>query len=100
MKKLLLLTAILSSALYADEYVAQDEVYRDLRGVEYIRAVDGDTVEVNIRGMHPVFGKNLKIRVADIDAAEMRTSDPCEKRMAILAKEFVHADSVDHRSLW
>jgi endonuclease YncB( thermonuclease family) len=63
---------------------------RDVKGVEYIRAVDGDTVEVNIRGLHPVFGENLKVRLADIDAPEMRTKNECEKRLANIAKQFVH----------
>lgn len=34
--------------------------------VEYLRTLDGDTIEVNIRGVHPVFGEKIKVRFADI----------------------------------
>jgi micrococcal nuclease len=63
--------------------------YRDIRGVSFVRVVDGDTIVVNIRGAHPAFGKELRVRIADIDAPEMRTSNECEKRLAFRAKRHV-----------
>jgi micrococcal nuclease len=102
MKLLVVFLVLFSSVSYSQRRMPvmkkkDPDMNRDLNGVEFIRAVDGDTIEVNIRGAHPVFGHVLKIRIRDIDTPEMRTSDPCEKRLALLAKEFTH-EFLDTRS--
>lgn len=62
---------------------------RPISRVEYLRTLDGDTIEVNIRGVHPVFGEKIKVRFADIDAPEIKSKNECEKRLAVKAKEYV-----------
>jgi endonuclease YncB( thermonuclease family) len=59
------------------------------RCVEYVRNYDGDTITVSIQDIHPLFGDTINVRVAGIDAAELRTEDKCERRMAVLAKTYV-----------
>lgn len=53
--------------------------------VEYVRTHDGDTVIVNIPLLPKVFGHNLPIRIAHIDAPELISDSPCEKREALTA---------------
>ena len=62
---------------------------KSLRCVEYKWNYDGDTVTVNIPDVHQLIGEHIMIRVAGIDAAEMKTNDSCEKRMAIRAQKEV-----------
>lgn len=59
------------------------------RCVEYIRNYDSDTVTVRIPEIHEFFGDTINVRLADIDTAELRTEDHCEKEMATIAKDFV-----------
>lgn len=58
--------------------------------VEYIDNYDGDTVKVNLPNFHYIFGKDLSVRIANIDTAEIKTKNPCEKTAAIKAKKLVH----------
>ncbi len=75
------------------------------RCVEYLRNYDGDTVSVNIPDLHPLLGKNIRVRLRGIDTAEMKPKrrcrglspaqcnarQSCEKRMAIRAQEYLQA---------
>lgn len=49
-------------------------------GVEYVRNYDGDTMTVNIPGVHPLFGNEIGIRVRGIDTLEIRVKYPFEKQ--------------------
>lgn len=57
--------------------------------VEYVKNYDGDTITVNIPNVHPIIGEEISVRVLGVDTAEIRTSDECEKEMAIAAKLYV-----------
>ena len=57
--------------------------------VEYVKNYDGDTITVNIPNVHPIIGDEISVRVLGIDTAEIRTTDDCEKEMAIVAKLYV-----------
>lgn len=57
--------------------------------VSYVKNYDADTITFNIKGVHPIIGKNINIRVKNIDSPEIRTRDKCEKELVKLAKEFV-----------
>jgi endonuclease YncB( thermonuclease family) len=61
----------------------------NIEGVMYIDAYDGDTFTVNIKDLPDIFGKNVPVRIAHIDAAEIRSSDPCEVKAALKARELV-----------
>ena len=56
--------------------------------VEYVRNHDGDTFTINIAGTHPLFGREITVRVKGIDAPEMDAQGHCEKSAARRAKEF------------
>lgn len=47
---------------------------------------DGDTFRANIKGVHPVIGERMSIRVAGIDTPEIRGKCPKEKALARKAK--------------
>lgn len=59
------------------------------RCVTYVKNYDADTITFNIGNIHPLLGDSISIRVAGVDTPEIRTKDPCEKRVANQAKEFV-----------
>lgn len=40
-------------------------------GVQYLRNYDGDTVTVNIFGVHPLLGREIGVRLKDVDTPEM-----------------------------
>jgi endonuclease YncB( thermonuclease family) len=58
--------------------------------VDFIRAYDGDTIKVNIKGVHPLIGKRINIRVKGIDTPEIKTKDKCEKTKARSARKLVN----------
>lgn len=60
-----------------------------LNCVEFIRNYDADTLTVNIPGAHPLFGKNISVRIRGVDTPEMRGKGPCEKELAKKAQEKV-----------
>ena len=57
--------------------------------VQYVENYDGDTVTVNIPRVHPLLGRNIKIRVRGIDTPEMRSQKDCEKTLAKKAQLYV-----------
>lgn len=62
---------------------------KNFRCVQYVDVIDGDTITVNISSVHDLLGKRIKVRVARIDAPEMRTKDSCEKKKGLEAKQLV-----------
>lgn len=61
------------------------------RRVEYIHNYDGDTITVDIQDLAPVFGRNIPVRIAHIDSAEIDSKDSCEKASALYAKDKVQS---------
>ena len=62
---------------------------QNFRCVEYVKNYDGDTITVNIPGVHPLIGNKVKVRILNVDTAEMRTKDQCEKQKAQQAQKIV-----------
>lgn len=60
------------------------------RCVEYISNYDGDTISVQIPGVHSLIGEKISVRVRGIDSAEIKASSNCEKAAAKSARDFVH----------
>ena len=61
---------------------------KNFRCVKYIRNHDGDTVTVDIPGVHPLLGKGISVRVAGVDTPEITSKNSCERKKAKLAKDF------------
>ena len=80
LRQLLLLCLLLSTIQTQAE---------DLSGVQYVRAYDADTITVNLEDLPPVFGEELGIRVAGIDAPEIRGRCAQEEQLALQARDRV-----------
>lgn len=63
--------------------------YGDFENVEYVKNYDGDTITVNIDGIHPLIGLSIGIRVRGIDTPELKSDCPNEKILAFEAKLFI-----------
>ena len=50
---------------------------------------DGDTFSVNVGGLPPIIGQNIRIRMRDIDAPELTSKNKCEAKKAIDARDFL-----------
>lgn len=59
------------------------------RCVEYVQNYDGDTITVNIPGVHPIVGDRISVRVIGVDTAEKNGQKPCEKQKAKEAQRLV-----------
>ena len=57
--------------------------------VKYVDAHDGDTLTVNIEGLPDIFGKNIPVRIAHVDAPEIKSVRRCENRSAIAARDAI-----------
>ncbi len=60
-----------------------------LRCVELLEVYDGDTIFITIPDFHPLFGRRIGVRILGIDTPEMRSNDPCEKKAAKIAKNYL-----------
>ena len=56
--------------------------------VQFVRAIDGDTIVVNLPDQHPLFGHLISIRLAGIQCPEVRTKDKAIFHEAMKAKQF------------
>ncbi|MCC7404942.1 MAG: thermonuclease family protein, partial [Bdellovibrionales bacterium] len=57
--------------------------------VEYVGNYDGDTLTFDVADVHPLLGKNMKVRVHGIDTAEIRSDDACEREVAGKTQQMV-----------
>jgi len=70
-----------------------------IENVEYVRAIDGDTIVVNIPGLPNIFGKNISIRLAGIQCPELRAKSESVRGFALRAKQFTARKCQDSRNL-
>lgn len=59
------------------------------RCVEYVKNYDADTVTFNIKGVHPLIGEKISVRVNGLDTPEVKGKLPCEKEAARTAQKLV-----------
>lgn len=52
------------------------------------RVIDGDTIVITLADIHPLFGLSLPIRVAGVQAPELKTPDKKPNPLGIKAKQF------------
>ena len=84
-----MLVLLLSSFLYAAECPHGSDRFNC---VQFIKNYDGDTLTMDIPGVHPFFGNNIKVRVRGIDTPEMKGKGPCEKEWGRVARNLVEAE--------
>lgn len=65
------------------------EGYGNFDNVAYVRNYDGDTITVNITGVHDIIGKEIPIRVKGVDTPEISGECPEEITAAEYARDFV-----------
>ncbi|HYX39986.1 MAG TPA: thermonuclease family protein [Oligoflexus sp.] len=58
-------------------------------GVQIIRVIDGDTFVVNLPEQADVFGREISVRLAGIDTAEIRDKRACARQDAEAAKKLL-----------
>ncbi len=64
--------------------------YGTFTDVRFVKNYDGDTITVDLKGQHPLFGDNISVRVAGIDTPEIKGKCAQEKKLARKAKKVVH----------
>ncbi|MCI5132304.1 MAG: thermonuclease family protein [Candidatus Electrothrix sp. EH2] len=67
----------------------KDLSYGNFTKVRFIKNYDGDTITVDLKGQHPLFGDDIPVRVAGIDTPEIRGKCAQEKALAREAKGVV-----------
>ena len=83
LKHLLMACSLLSFSSVAG---INDKNFGTLQVQSVTSIYDGDTFRANIKGVHPVIGERMSIRVAGIDTPEIRGKCPKEKALAKKAK--------------
>jgi micrococcal nuclease len=61
------------------------------RCVKFEKNYDGDTITVQIPGVHPLLGRDISVRVYGIDTPEMKGKSPCEGERAKEARDLVRS---------
>lgn len=56
---------------------------------ENVRVHDGDTIVVDLPGVHPVFGKDIGVRMVGIDSPEIHDKNPVVREWAEKARKYL-----------
>lgn len=75
----------------APEATPCDHDKATFRCVKFIKNYDADTVTVEIPNVHPLLGEKISVRVAGIDAPEIKGVKPCEKDAARTAQRLIES---------
>lgn len=58
---------------------------------------DGDTFSVNVGGLPPIVGQNIRVRMRNIDAPELTSKNKCEAKKAIEARDFLRKRMINKK---
>jgi micrococcal nuclease len=86
--KFLLLIAVLPSAVTAKSFYNKPS-FGDFTVSRVNSIQDGDTFRVDIDDIHPLIGKNIRIRIRGVDSPEMKGRCRAEKKAAKKARRFL-----------
>lgn len=89
MKTLFFVFLLVGSVVQAKPNCQHDA--KTFRCVEYVKNYDADTVTFNIKGVHPLLGDKISVRVNGLDAPEIKGKQPCEKDAARAAQRLVQS---------
>ncbi len=84
MKTFLFFSLTLSIFLFAKE----PQTFGEIRISKLLSIHDGDTFKVDIDDYPPIIGKNIAIKIANIDTPDLNSKDPELKMKAYKAKIF------------
>lgn len=59
--------------------------------VQFVRAIDGDTIVIDIPGVHSYFGSKAEVRLYGVDTPEKKGGD-CEVKLSRLATKLVESE--------
>ena len=59
--------------------------------VQFVRAIDGDTIVIDIPGVHSYFGSKAEVRLYGVDTPEKKSGD-CEVKLSRLATKLVESE--------
>ena len=65
----------------------KEKSYGTLTGVRFVKNYDGDTITVDLKGQHPLFGDNISVRIAGIDTPEIKGKCAQEKEVGSGSQE-------------
>lgn len=85
----LLLVLLLLAALHANANAGPADII--VTGRDVVKVYDGDTLFINIAGVHPVFGKRIGVRISNVDTPEMRSK--CKSEVARDRERAMAADA-------
>lgn len=85
---LLFSLSILVAAQKSEHQACQHQEKR-FECVEFVKNYDADTITFNIPDVHPLFGSKISVRLRGVDAAELKTTNFCERKASIKAKNLV-----------
>jgi endonuclease YncB( thermonuclease family) len=63
----------------------------DFTDVTVVRNYDGDTFTVDLKGLPPVFGEQIGVRIKGLDTPEIHASRMCERTAAYAAQKFLES---------
>ena len=86
---LLTVIVILLVVIYEPKTKTADRPDR-FKNVRFVDNYDGDTITVNIKGVHPIIGDEIRIRLKGVDTPELNSKSACEKEIAKKAKKLTY----------
>ncbi len=75
--------------MIAITFAGKNTTYGNLTVSKVNSVYDGDTFRADIKGVPPILGENIAIRLYGIDTPEMRDKRPHIKKKAIEARDYV-----------
>ena len=86
---------IIVLTIFCTNLEAARKTYGDLEVSRLIKVIDGDTIKVEIKSIHPILGESRSVRVYGVDTPEMNKRNVSkeererERVRALVAKGFV-----------
>lgn len=89
MSNILKFVFLVSLILWSDITVGCANTPTTFECVKLLYVVDGDTIKVDIKDVHPLLGSGILVRISGIDSPEIHSKRPCERKSATEARRFV-----------